>query len=232
VALGAVEARVLPGERELGAGVVEPARRLPALLAVALLAVGAELPPVLVEVAGVARGRLAEEGLAPRRLLERRGHQLVGDAPRVVAPGAVEVAVLALELEPGARVIEALLAALAPVDQGLVAPLVLVVAALTLPLRRREPTVEPEPPLDPGLQLGVALQASLRGELLAGDVALGAGLEPSLQRLMRPAQLAGREDVRGARRQRAEHRRGRQRGQDQVAGSRRQSSHQNHPYPR
>lgn len=182
--------------------------------------------PVLVEVAGAARLRLAQERLAPGLLRQHCHHGGVGDPAGVVALGAVEVAVLASEVEPGARVVEALLAALPPVDERLVPALVLVVAGLALELRGREPAMEPALLLDPRLELGVALQAALGGELLPGHVALRAVLEPALQRLVRTAQLARGEHVRRPGGKRPQHR---GEGRDQPETALHAWFHRSHP---
>ena len=139
VALQAGDLGVLELQPVGGPGVVE-AGRLPPLRGVALLAVGAELAAVLVEVAGGAGDRLSQLALAP--LEQHLLHRGIGDAPAVMALGAVGLAVLPLQRVAGAGVVEALLPARAPVDQLGLGALVLVVAGLAGPLLRLEPPVE------------------------------------------------------------------------------------------
>src|SRR5205814_6796093 len=105
---------VLPLERE-GAGlVVERGGRLPRLLVVALLALGRELPPVLVEVAGVAAGGGAQEGRFLRKPVEQLAYGSVGDEGALVAVVAAHLGggMPALERPPGLLVIETVAATL------------------------------------------------------------------------------------------------------------------------
>ena len=119
-----------------------------------------------------------------------------------MAASALHAAVPPAELEPRPRVIEALLARPAPVDDREVAPLVLVVAPLAGTLRGRDPAVEPSPLRHAGAELGVTGEAAVRGELLARDVAARAVPEP-LERAVRPRELARGEHALRARRGRA-----------------------------
>ena len=196
VALQAGHLGVLQLQLVGGLGVVE-AGRLPSLGAVALLAVGAQLAAVLVEVAGGAGGRQAELAVPP--LGDGLLHLRLGDVARVVALGAVEPC--GASPPAGSRSGRGRSPSCRPGPSP--------------PAWRRAPACSwwqvwqarsaglsrpwsPLPADEPPLQLLVAGQAVVRAELLAGGVALGAVGEP-LQRRVRPGELAGREDV-GARR--------------------------------
>src|SRR5947209_19604700 len=135
----AVDLGMLPQQWEVGARVAETARRLPARVGVALGAVPGRLAAVFVEVARRALRRSAEERGARGLLLAKRSHGGVHDQLVVVALRAVSARVLALERKTGLRVIEALLPARAPVHQGRIPSLVLVVAPIARQLRGGEP---------------------------------------------------------------------------------------------
>src|SRR5439155_22827180 len=137
VAGDALQLGVLSLQREVGARVVEPGRVLPAVLVVAVLARFAQLPAVLVEVAGRALDGYAEVGLPPVVGLAQLVDGRVHDQAVLVALVALEQRVLAEEREPGVPVVEAGLASFSPVDQGEIPALVLVVALVASPVRIR-----------------------------------------------------------------------------------------------
>src|SRR2546423_12450258 len=102
VARDALDLRVLSLEREVSAGVLELRRRLPALLVVAVLAGGAQLAAMLVEVAGRGLHGDSQGGLSPRMGLAQLVDGRIDDGPVLVALVALEGRVPAVEREPGA----------------------------------------------------------------------------------------------------------------------------------
>ena len=190
----ALDAGVLPLQREGGAGVVEARSRLPASFVVAVAAGGAELPAMLVEVTVRAPGAEAEMRVAPRVGGEQIADALVHDQPLLVALCAVDLGVLPVERESRALVIEALLPLLAPVDELEVAALVVVMAFVASPIGVGDPAVEALVLRHPIPDLGVAVETALIGELGAGDVALRAVVEP-LQLRVAVRERTGRKDV-------------------------------------
>src|SRR2546421_12952708 len=153
VARDALDLRVLSLEREVSAGVLELRRWLPALLVVAVLAGGAQLAAMLVEVAGRALQGDSQVGLSPRMGLAQLMDGGIDDEPVLVALVALEWRVLAEEREPGAAVVEAGLPSLSPVDEGEGPALVLVMALAANPLRGHAGTAEAaglgDPPRSP-----------------------------------------------------------------------------------
>ena len=99
---------VSTGQSELGSRVVESLNLLPITCVVTILALGSELPFVLIRVARVTRWRESEESAI--QILDPYGCFLDGaDVARVMAFRARQSDVLAIEVPAGFRVIELLL---------------------------------------------------------------------------------------------------------------------------
>src|SRR3990172_5349176 len=136
VALPARHGGVLAGQRPGGLRVVEAGSGLPGDLAVAGGAVPSrELSPVLVGVAGRARGREAEVGPGVIDPLGGEGLPLVEES-RLVAVPAGELCVPALKRVTRLAVVEGLSSGLAPPDQLVLLALVLDVAGLAVAVFR------------------------------------------------------------------------------------------------
>ena len=194
MALFALHVGMLAQQREIRLRMAEARRSLPGDLAVALFAFAAQLPAVLVEMAlGTLRGQ-AEEGDLLRLLRTGSADGRVADQAVVMAVGALDLRMLALQWIAGLRVVEAFLSFRSPQQIGVAAE-VLGMALLTGQLGGREPPMDPAVLDDALLGRLVAGEAGVVGELVAGDVALGAVLQ-ALQVRVRLRQRARREHVR------------------------------------
>lgn len=176
VATGAGDRGVLAAQREGGLLVIERAqRRLPeeSRVAVALLTVLAELPPVLVEMAAVAAPGQPEEGGAPRLRRQHPDDRLVDQLVTDVAAAARGLRVVAAQGPTGPLVIESFDAP-AEADQREVEPAMIGMAILALVQDRRDhPTVQAVVLLDLGSELGVA------GEAAVGEAGLTLVVAPA-----------------------------------------------------
>src|SRR6267378_355459 len=173
VALRALDRGVLPQQGEPGLRVAESRRLLPGRLIVAVRALAAELPSVLVEVTLGALGGQTEEGDALQTFRARRADGCGLEQPIVVALGAVDLGMLAPQGISGLGVIEAFLPFGSP-EQIEFPALVLLVALLAGQLGGREPPMQSPVVGHALLDGGVAGEARVVRQLRARDVALGA----------------------------------------------------------
>ena len=194
MALRALHAGVLAEQRKIRLRMAEARCRLPGSLGVAMGALGAQLPAVLVEMAlGALGGQVQEGGLF--RLLRAGGADGgIPDQPVGVARGALDLRMLALQRIASLRVVEAFLSLRSPQQIGVAAE-VLGMALVAGQLGGREPSMDPPVLGDVLPRRLVADEAGVVREFPAGDVALRA-VRQALEVRMRLRQRAGREHVR------------------------------------
>jgi len=177
MATGAFDSPVLTGERICGRVVVKSRRRLPSLLAMTSLTGIAQLPAVLVEVTTAAPSGEPQIRLAVRLLSEKGQNRFAVHQTLLVALAAFHLCVLSQERKAHFLMVEGLLRG-SPFDQREVFALMLVVAALTSPLRNRSVTMKAGTVSELRLELSVASETFLHRHLLASGVTLGALAHP------------------------------------------------------